>query len=50
MAGQAWHIVMVFIFIGVFFNLIARPDSWVKFLSGTFGSLVDVSKGLAGIR
>jgi hypothetical protein len=50
MGGQIWHFVMVFVFIGVFFNLLSRPDSWGKFLSGSFSSLVDLSRGISGIR
>lgn len=49
MGGQVWHLVFVFIMIGVLFNLVSRPDSWTKFLSGSFGSLLDVTKGIAGI-
>ncbi len=49
MLNQAWHLVFVFIAIGVAFNLIRNPTSWQKFLSGTFGSLLDVSKGIAAI-
>jgi hypothetical protein len=48
--GTLMHALFAFLAVGVFINIMARPGSFVQLLSGTFGSLTDVSKNIAAIR
>lgn len=49
MGGQGLHIMMIFVMLGVFFNILRRPDSFTKLLAGTFTSLTGLTSGIAGI-